>query len=47
MKLLVICFQQDDHFIILDAIVYVEICTIMFQMTLQDIQARLPQVVRS
>jgi len=44
MKSLVTRFQQDDHFILLNAIVYVEIGIIMFQMTLQYTQAHLPQV---
>jgi hypothetical protein len=44
MKSLVTRFQQDDHLILLNAIVYVEIGIIMFQMTLQDTQAHLPQV---
>ncbi len=44
MKSLVTRFQQDDHLILLNAIVYVEIGITMFQMTLQDMQAHLPQV---
>jgi hypothetical protein len=45
MKSLVIRFWQHDHFIFLDAIVYVEIGITLFQMTLQDTQAQLPQLV--
>ncbi len=44
---LIIHFQHDDYFILLDAIVHVETNTSPFQMTLQDVQAMSPQVVHS
>ncbi len=33
---LVICFQQDDHFVLLDIITHVETKTSLFQMALRD-----------
>jgi hypothetical protein len=44
---LVSCFQQDDHFILLDAVAHVEIDTYSFQVTLWDTRAMLLEVVQS
>jgi len=44
---LVSCFQQDDHFILLDAVAHVEIGTYSFQVTLWDTRAMLLEVVQS
>jgi hypothetical protein len=44
---LVTHFQHDYCFILLNVIVHVEIGTSPFQMTLQDVQTMLPQVVHS
>jgi hypothetical protein len=39
---LVICFQQDDHHILLDAMAHLEIDIFPFHVILQDTQALLP-----
>jgi len=39
---LVICFRQDDHPILLDAMAHLEINIFPFHVTLQDTQALLP-----
>jgi hypothetical protein len=44
---LVSCFQQDDHFILLDVVAHVEIGTYSFQVTLWDTRAMLHEVVQS